>query len=544
MREEIYRIKDSLDKNMTLNNSLQDSSLYNMFISIKRILLRYKAKLFIWTLFITLTSVFYVISIPSTYTSTSSLILEPRRQSPLISDVAAAPLLDAARAESEIQVLKSERLLSTVFNSLNSEIVSEINNTQQSTFDEIKSKINLFIGRAKVSTRSSEDLRQLQFANFGNRISVRRIGQSYVVEISYISSNPGLARRVANSTASAYILQSVSSKADAARNGAEFIQGRVNALNSQVRAASAAVAAGTIPDAPTPDGDARIIGAALQPLSPSAPRTYLLILFGAILGLMTGLMFIALRNLFDRRIYGESDLASTFNVRCLGSSPKVGRRQENKSLSYLEKSNTVKNDKNRKFREAFKTLKMSIEMNAIRNNCSFPRSLAFISQSEGAGCTFISASFAKYLHESGNNTLLIDADIYNNGRGLSKHFIEPSASLSDVILSPSMVSSKIGVDGPGLYFIASRTQVEDKDHSLGLDKLELEKFIAALDPSITVVIDMPSSCNASDARVLASHVEGVVLVVKAGRSTIDEFHNLLDDVSSMKTNIIGYVINM
>ncbi|MBL7405968.1 lipopolysaccharide biosynthesis protein, partial [Escherichia coli] len=89
-------------------------------------------------------------------------------------------------------------------------------------------------------------------------------------------------------------------KADAAKNGAEFLQGRVNALASQARSAAAAVTEGTLPDAPTPDADARVIGAALQPLKPSAPRKTLILGLGAMIGLVGGLLAVALLQAFDR----------------------------------------------------------------------------------------------------------------------------------------------------------------------------------------------------------------------------------------------------
>ena len=79
---------------------------------------------------------------------------------------------------------------------------------------------------AATAADATEELRQIAFLNFANRLTARRVGQSYVIEIAYSSSDPALAARVANAAASAYLLQSVEFKADAAASGAEFLQGR------------------------------------------------------------------------------------------------------------------------------------------------------------------------------------------------------------------------------------------------------------------------------------------------------------------------------
>src|SRR5690606_28009440 len=73
--------------------------------------------------------------------------------------------------------------------------------------------------------------RQSAFTNFANRLVARRVGQSYVIEVSFASPDPMLSARVANATVSAYLFQSLRSKLNAATNGAELLQGRLDALS-------------------------------------------------------------------------------------------------------------------------------------------------------------------------------------------------------------------------------------------------------------------------------------------------------------------------
>ena len=168
-----------------------------------------------------------------------------------------------------------------------------------------------------------------------------------------------------------------------ARNGAEIIQARVNALSAQAKAAAAAVAAGAIPDSPTPDADARIIGAALQPLTPSAPRVGLIIALGGILGLTSGFLAVALASALDRSIRTPEDLTRATGLACLATVPEVSRGT---GLS-------------RAFAAAIRDLRTSIMVaySSKRREGNF--AVALVSWAPEAGCTLLCTNLAHMISE-------------------------------------------------------------------------------------------------------------------------------------------------
>jgi succinoglycan biosynthesis transport protein ExoP len=207
---------------------------------------RHKFVVALWILFCVGLALLYANTATPLYTATATLLLEPRRQAGSgSSEGALAPSLDVGRAESELQVLRSERLLANVFNSLGLANNPEFGLPPSAKAEPSGLSLKSLLGIPEPPPPSPEIVQQRQFETFAQNFGVRRVGQSYVVEVAYTSTNPTLARRIANAAVSAYLWQSIAAKADAAKNGAEFLQGRVNALSSQARSAAAAVACRT-----------------------------------------------------------------------------------------------------------------------------------------------------------------------------------------------------------------------------------------------------------------------------------------------------------
>ena len=67
---------------------------------------------------------------------------------------------------------------------------------------------------------------------------MRRAKESYVIEISYSSRNPQTAARYANATADAYIEDQLTTRSEAARQGSQWLEERIDQLRTQLNVAS------------------------------------------------------------------------------------------------------------------------------------------------------------------------------------------------------------------------------------------------------------------------------------------------------------------
>jgi succinoglycan biosynthesis transport protein ExoP len=510
--------------------------------------LRHKGRLAIWVALCLVAAAAYVRTTPPTYTAAATVLLEPRRQVPSAAREVAAPAsLDLNAADSELQVIRSERLLSTVFDALALSNHPELGPQPPGLLQMLTNRAGAALhsvwpmtGAAQAGAQASlrVDPRRNAFENFARRFSTRRVGQSYVLEISYSSADPELPARVANAAASAYLLQSVAFKADAARSGAEFLQGRLDALSTQVGAAAAAVKAGALPALPIPDADARLIGAAQAPLGPSGPRSSLIMAFGGVFGLFSGIFVVALASVFDRRVRHPQELARETGLTCLAIVPEAGHwRRMSRALAF-DRAMLVGENAGA-FADAIRDLRAAIEFAWTTSRAEGNPVVAIGSWRPGVGATLLTMNLAQLLHHRGRRVSVLSADA-SSLRGEDGGPAGPS--LADVIASGGTVQAAFAhIDGVRLLPIRSATPqlnrfVDFRDPRAGL-------VIAQARQVGEVLIDLPPLGETSDAVALATHADIVVLVAAEGATSYDELNDALGVLQRAGITVIGTVIN-
>ncbi|CAA2155917.1 Tyrosine-protein kinase ptk [Methylobacterium brachiatum] len=508
---------------------------------------RHKFVVALWILFCVGVAFVYASTATPLFTATATLLLEPRRQAGSGSaEGAVAPSLDVGRAESELQVLRSERLLANVFNSLGLANNPEFGLPPSAKAESSGLSLKSLLGIPEPPPPSPEVVQQRQFETFAQNFSVRRVGQSYVVEVSYTSTNPTQARRIANAAVSAYLWQSIAAKADAAKNGAEFLQGRVNALSSQARSAAAAVASGSLPDAPTPDADARVIGAALQPLRASAPRKTLILGLGLTVGLVGGLLAVALRQALDRRIRTPQDLVQRVGIPCLAVMPDVSRKgvAGRRGPSDLRSATTLWLG-NSGFASGIRDLRTSIQLALSSRPSDSEAVVALVGCTANSGTSLIGLNLARIIRESGRSVTMIDADIHGSAPRSLTYDVDTweGACLADLIEDPSRIPEAKLLDYGGISVLPARLPNTAANSRVYLGAPSFPKVIDHLRQTGYVILDLPPLSVSAETRAAARRADAVIIVAEAGRTTVDELSDAVNGLRSAGASVIGAVLN-
>ncbi|MCJ2055996.1 Wzz/FepE/Etk N-terminal domain-containing protein [Methylobacterium sp. J-048] len=508
---------------------------------------RHKFVVALWILFCVGAAAFYAATATPLFTATATLLLEPRRQAGSGSpEGSLAPGLDVGRAESELQVLRSERLLTNVFNSLGLANDPEFGLPPSDKPETSSLSLKSLLGIPAPPPPSPEVVQQRQFETFAQQFTVRRVGQSYVVEVSYTSPNPNLARRVANAAVSAYLWQSIAAKADAAKNGAEFLQGRVNALSSQARSAAAAVTNGSLPEAPTPDADARVIGAALQPLRPSAPRKTLILGLGLTVGLVGGLLAVALRQALDRRIRTPQDLVQRVGIPCLAVMPDISRKgvAGRRGASDLRSATTLWLG-NSGFASGIRDLRTSIQLALSSRPGDGEAVIALVGCTANSGTSLIGLNLARIIQESGRPVTMIDADIHGSApRSLTYDFdTREGTCLADLIEDPARIPSAKLLDYGGIAVLPARLPNTAVNSRVYLGAPSFHKVIDHMRQTGYVILDLPPLSVSAETRAAARRADAVVIVAEAGRTTVDELSDAVNGLRSAGASVIGAILN-
>jgi len=190
--------------------------------------------------------------------------------------------------------------------------------------------------------------------------------------------------------------------------------------------------------------------------------------------------------------------------------------------------------------EAYRTLRTNLTFAALDKPIE---TLVVTSAAPGEGKSTVLANLAVTMAQGERRTILVDADLRRpglhevfgiaNDRGLTTMIVE-GAALED----PPLINA--GVDN--LWLVPSGPLPPNPADILGSRKME--EVIAALKARADVVLfDAPPVIAVTDAAVLGIKVDGVLLVVCAGRTRREHAQRARELLERVHVRIVGAVLN-
>lgn len=150
----------------------------------------------------------------------------------------AGMVLDGAQVESQIAVLRSEPVARAVVQRLDLVDDPLFNPLKSSSGGETSTKAaSSSDADAKPSATDPDEFRAVIRSVQGG-LGISRVGFAYVLEVSFTSPSPESAARVANAFMQAYIDDQIAVRSEAARQGSEWLESRINTLRVQMNRAS------------------------------------------------------------------------------------------------------------------------------------------------------------------------------------------------------------------------------------------------------------------------------------------------------------------
>ena len=183
----------------------------------------------------------YLLTAPKRYTGTAELIIDSRRMQGLQqqSQTGNDLPIDSGMVDSQVEILKSETIGLAVIKDLRLVDEPEFTGSEGGL---LASLVGLVSGLFPDSPRSDYRILRTALVRLESQLTIKRLAQSYVIEISYQSLSPERASAIANAIAEDYIVDSLESKYQASRRAAVWLQDRMKELRAQASAAERAVA--------------------------------------------------------------------------------------------------------------------------------------------------------------------------------------------------------------------------------------------------------------------------------------------------------------
>ena len=269
--------------------------------------------------------------------------------------------------------------------------------------------------------------------------------------------------------------------------------------------------------------DVQLLSRASPPVWPSSPHPLLFLLPGIAVFMMAGSMLAVLLDRLDRRMRTGRDVMDALGVPCLALVPllrRIGRTRPHQSL--LTKPLGA-------YTEAIRSVVASLRLTA---SSGAPKVVLISSSVPGEGKTTLAVSLATYVASLGRRVLLVDLDFRHpsvqrelGGKSLSAPVGTGVLDLLDDARPPAEVIQHL----PDLqldYLPMARRPADPFAASAGNGlRLLMDRLRSEYD---CVIVDGPPLLVITEARLLASMVDKVILVAKWGSTRRDVSRSALD----------------
>ncbi len=298
-----------------------------------------------------------------------------------------------------------------------------------------------------------------------------------------------------------------------------------------------------------------IIDGAEVPRQPSRPKKMLSLLLGGLIGLMGGLGLAFFSEYLDNTLRTPEEVERYLRLPNLAvvpdflSLPKARRngkprisRQEstlNSKLCIPSKKRVLSGLPLSVIMEAYRKLRTSIFLSRAGEP---PKTILFTSGTHGEGKTITVANTAIMFAQTGLQVLVIDADLrrpschkalkVRGGRGLTD-FLAGQEELEKTIKPTSI---------PNLFVLNCGSAPPNPTELVGSKKMH-ETLALLKDRYDFILIDSPPVMPVSDAVILSTMVEGVVLVVKGQETPKHLVKAAVSQLGNGQGKILGVVLN-
>ena len=266
--------------------------------------------------------------------------------------------------------------------------------------------------------------------------------------------------------------------------------------------------------------------------TPIAPRKSLNLLFGLGVGLLLGLLVAVLREVRDTTMRSAEALRGASKLPVIGDIPFD---------KYAKKAPLIVGDQLRSRRaEALRQLRTNLQFVEVDNPAQV---LVVTSSIASEGKSSTSANLALVFAEADRRVLLIEADL-RRPKAMDYLGIERSIGLTNVLAGQVRVDDVLQSWGSdGLMVLPSGSIPPNPSELLG--SRHMADLITSLRQRFDmIIIDTPPLLPVTDGAVASVLADGVVVVVRNGRTTRAQLQGALESLESVDARVFGCVLTM
>ena len=490
---------------------------------------------------------------PAYYTASSTILLEDRTLRPPAELMGGAIAIDPAYSESQVQVLQSDEVLGRV--------VDQNRLGENEEFGKAGGALRAlvsYLASAFLGPRVHVTPRHTAIVNIMRGLSIKRLGTSNVVEIEFTSRNPVSAVMIANAIGQTYIDSQLELKRQARADAASQLQDRLAELRKKAfpldqRAPDAlprTAAAGdqaegqfrelqnsaetyrilynnflqrgyteSVEGSSVPG--ARMITSAEAPAERSWPRSSLVLVVAVACGLAGGIGHALLLQVTDRRLRSVDDVELSTTHAFVAGIPKSNGQmsltteepqQEGLQPVYARNEVGIYDliGKIAAKLQAAMSHQTRSKKAAVKSQEASTSIIGVVAPTEGAGVSLIASHLARIIAESGQRTILVDANWRKPiGARAGLNAGCPQA------LESTYTTTRLNPYTLDILTLRAIAPISELNASLSIVSA-LEGLEADYD---WIVVDFHSTEQTSDFEASVSIIHAAIVVVEAGSTS-------------------------
>lgn len=327
-------------------------------------------------------------------------------------------------------------------------------------------------------------------------IDVSVVTDTQLLKLSVENADPALASNIANTAASVFIEQNTENKLSR-------------------------------------PGDVSIVEAATKPSSPVKPNIMMNTVLAAAVGLLLAAGIGFLIEYLDDTVKSPEDLEAN-GLPSLGGVARFHRVRE-------PNENLIANSASRRhLSEAYRVLRTNVQFSTIDRP---GQTLLVTSANPREGKSTTAANLALVTAQAGKKVVLVDSDLrrpslhrffgLSNGQGLTNLLLSPQSGINGCAQRTRFENLSVVTSGPlppnPSELLASRR----------LDAV----FDGLRTQADVIIIDSPPTLAVADASILASKVDGTMLVVDSSKTRAQALRRTREALVKSKTHLLGAVLN-